>query len=300
VQAAQQLVSYDHGVHLRGTTLWFDPDKRQELAVLTGVIAKLPAVHRRVVASVQLARALDRAGYDTTVLPAAFNRWVGLSGTEVKLVETESPLGAAAALVNVGKERVLVTGALRPNSFDVPGADIVVVTAPAMDHEGSSLGAARAQLRTFVSEALEEGQSPAILVDHLEVGANLRGLLGADGLPLVAVGLLGRLMGERSGSGRPGVTIGIEGAAAARRKRVAYVDSGLGKRARGRSPDLIVPVRWLATASALSAVVDKAKARALFLVGADREQVREVRERLSSRVEVSALSAPRQLSFAPA
>jgi hypothetical protein len=235
--------------------------------------------------------------YDTTVLPAAFNRWVGLGGTEIKLVEVEAPLGAAAALVASGKERVLVTGLLRQAPCEVPDADVVVAEAPAISHEGGTLGATRTALRKFIQEALEEGEAPAILVDHLEIGATLRGLLGADGLPLVALGLLGRLMGERRGSGKPAASICLEPALVARRRRVAYVDVGLG-RAPKRSANLVVPLRYLASAQHLVSLVDKAHASALFVVGAGRDELASLRDKLGPRIEVAALSTPRQLSLA--
>ncbi|MBI3179865.1 MAG: hypothetical protein HYZ27_09410, partial [Deltaproteobacteria bacterium] len=94
-------VSFDHGVRVRGTPLWVDASRKRPLCLLTGIAAGLPPAHKRAVASPDLCAALARAHYRGSVLPAPYDRWVGVGGREVKLVEA-GPLGAAVAVVSSG------------------------------------------------------------------------------------------------------------------------------------------------------------------------------------------------------
>lgn len=260
-----QTVGYERGVHLRGSPLWFDAERRRELCVLTGIDRRLPPLHKRIVASAPLALALQQAGYGSSVLPTPWGRWMGLAGYKVQLIDGGGPPGAALALVERETDRVLVAGMMRARPADWPAADHLVVRLPALLHQGVNLRDGALQVITAVEESLLRGVRPSIWVDSLEVGMALHEELVLLGQPLQPRALLGKLLGAPAvPAKRPPLAMGVgrEGLD----PTAICVDSGLGLWAEPAAAPAI-KVRWFADAPALLAAMTACKAKKISVVG---------------------------------
>ena len=295
-----QSVGYERGVHLRGSPLWFDAERRRELCVLTGIDRRLPPLHKRIVASAPLATALQGAGYGSNILPTPWGRWMGLAGYKVQLVDGGGPPGAALALVERETDRVLVAGMLRARPVELPAADHLVVRLPALLHHGMSLRDSAIQVATAVEHSLQRGVRASVWVDSLEVGMALHEEMALLGQPLQPRALLAKLLAAPSaaacgpvasrpaplsmGLGREGLDPGA-----------IRVDSGLGLWPALPAAGLAVKVRWFADASALLAAVAASKVKKISVVGVPPSAASVLP--VSKGVQLRFLSEQRQLAL---
>jgi hypothetical protein len=293
-----QMMGYERGLHLRGTPLWFDAERRRELCVLTGVERQLPPVHRRVVASAPMAEALDGSGYGGSILPTPWKRWVGLGGQMVQLIDAGAPPGCAAALVHAGDEAVLVAGQLRVPAADWPRANHVVARLPALRHRGAPL----AQVALAVAKTLEEvqaaGHRPTVWVDSCDLGLALWAQWHGLGIEVRPLGVLGKLTGSASQRGGRGVTLAVARPRQVLDAAAVRIDSGLG--IWGAEDDTLPPpvkVRWYADLAALQAVIAACRAHRVTLVDVPLQAEAVVAAALGRGVTVRFLSDAQQLSL---
>ncbi len=295
--AAPSRLAYDRGVHVRGTPLWVDPERRRELALLTSLVQKLPPKHARAVASAELAATLHGAGHGGKVLPMPPGRWVGVGGQKVFVVGLPGvPLGGAALVVACGGERLLFLGVHRAalTDFAPPEADVVVAAAPCLEHRGGRLGPALDGLLRACEEALSRGLGMTVELDALELAVPVHATLRAAGLPVSPQGLVARL---GLAAGKKGVRLVMaSGRAPAEGGRLAVLDSGLGG-PRSRPPDLTVAVRHWAGVEEVVDAAHKAHARTLWLLGASAAAAHLVRQRLAPHVDLVRAAGARQMSL---
>jgi hypothetical protein len=292
-------VGFNRGVHVRGTPLWFDAERRRPLCVLTGLAARLPPGHARVVASADIATALNRAGWAGRVLPAPWERWTGLGGRQVRLQRAQPDSGSAVVSVSSGRERIVVAGLLHAAPIRWPRADLLVALAPTLGHRGASIAQVTRGLGMFIDQAEREGAPARVLVDSLEVGLMLATALTAGGRTPRILGVLGKLAaGEIVGSSH--LTLALTGGRPSR-ARVAWVDSGLGPFGAGPPRGAVAStfrLRWYADWKALKQAVKESRAPRVALAGLSRAEEAAAGRRLG--VEVVRLGRARQLSLSPA
>jgi hypothetical protein len=288
VTVLAERVAFDRGVHLRGTAIWIDPERKRELALLTAVGSRLPPVCSRAVASASVAEMLGRAGYRGSVLPAPPERWVGVGGQEVRFVDTGP--GASAVLVALGRDRYLHAGALRREPLEWPEAHHVIVRLPALEHRGGELDQAVTALRLFLATAESDGVAATVLADAMEPAL---ALLEA-GLPLAPVGLLARLAGSVEQK-RPRFELAVQ-RAPARKGRVAHLDTGLGRLA--GTPDATVRLRWWADGLALAAMVRACRAEGVTVLGLPAARSEALGALLGPSVRLRCLGGAEQLTLA--
>jgi len=292
-------VAFDRGIHVRGTPLWFDAERKREMCVLTSLAARLPPRHARVVASADVAAALERAGWSGRVLPAPWERWTGLGGRQVRLQRVRPDSGAAVVSVSAGRERIIVTGLLHKSPIKWPRADLLVAATPTLSHRGASFDQVVRGLGMFIDQAERDDARAVVLVDSLEVGLALNSALRASGRAPRLLGSLGRLAEEVRG--RPRLGLALTGTRASE-ARVAWVDSGLGPFGAG-IPRVSVAatfrLRWYADWAALKHAVSMSRAPKVALVGLSAAEEGATRRHLG-KVEVVRLGRARQLNLASA
>lgn len=298
-----QPVGYERGLHLRGTPIWFDAERRRELCVLTGMARQLPPLHRRVVASAELAAALGRAGYAGSILPTPWERWLGLGGHRVQLIDAGVRPGIAAALILQGDERLLVAGLLRTVAVPWPRASHLVVHVPAVAHAGQPMNTVVAGLALELEALLTAGLRPTVLVEAVDVGLALWDALVAYGQVLRPLGLLAKFAGAAKDLSSRLPTMAL----AARQRQVdahvLRVDSGLGvfEGAAGEATDSAIPppwrLRWYADAACIAQVASQCGAKRVSLAGVDSSAESAVLAALPRGVEARFISDARQLQL---
>ena len=291
-------VSFDRGVHIRGTPLWVDAETRHEHVILTSMRAKLPPAHKRVLAPMALSNALEKGCYKPAVLPVAWERWVRFGGQEVQFVDLGGPFGTAAALI-AGPEKVLVAGVL-PQVEDVrwPQADHLVLQLPALEHRGEGPEEVMGGIEPFVREALEGARAATVVVESVDVGHFVLEGLRARGCGVRPTGFLARALGE-SGRSRKEVAVGLAGARS-KLGHYAWVDSGLGQNPqlhREESPAEVFRLRWYADIAAVKRTVKATGVGRVSVVHGTPADCELLREALGKAVTVRAFSPGRQMEF---
>jgi hypothetical protein len=294
-------ISYDRGVHLRGTPLWFDAERKRELCVLTGLYGRIPPLHKRTVAGPELVTALAKLGY-RAVLPAPWDRWVGLGGCQVKLVSAGVRPGAACATVARGKELVVVAGLLRHEVITWPRADQLVAVVPALAHRGGARDQVMRGLEMFVDQAEADGARGVVLVDTGEVGLEVYAGLAARGRLLRPTGVLGKLV-EQPDLPHTRVALALAGSRVSDQARVAWVDTGVnawaGARQR-RPPAATFRLKFYADWSTLRHAVSMTGAAHVSLVAPGGATQEIAAQYLGSGVDVRLLGAAEQLDLVSA
>lgn len=253
-------LAFDRGVHLRGTPLWLDAERKQKHCILTGILGALPARHERGLVSASLGDRLVRAGYQGHLLPSPFGRWVGLGGQQVQLVDVQGPLGEAGALVVAGHDRILYTGLMPACEVGWPQADVLVALTPALDGQGTLL----APLARALAEQLGASSQPAaIQVDDIGAAAALAQALVDIGVDARPLGLLQKLLGTKTPAP---VTLAAVGGLVPQKARLIFIDTGRGLRP-NQAPDITLRLRYWADKAALVQAVKQSGARHVLLVG---------------------------------
>ena len=261
-------VTATFGIHVRGTPLWIDATRRKELCVVTGIVARLPPAHTRLVATPELANVLHAAGHASQVLATPRERWVGVGGEQVQLVDCGAGNMSAAAVVRLREETVLVTGPLRATPVDWPRADHVIAHVPALLHQGHDLAVV---VDTIVRVARDARCS--VRAETLEVAVALERGLRERGIAVKGRGLVAAVVGRAS---NVAVAVGAQHAAPK-----PYVDLALTRIAHGpghridintglgtlRGADAILPLHWFADSAGIAALVASVGPKRLTLVG---------------------------------
>ncbi len=271
-------VTTTFGIHVRGTPLWIDSTRRRELCVVTSIGAKLPPAHTRLVATPELAKILSLAGHKSRVLATPRDRWVGIGGEHVQLVDAGAGMLSAAAVVKLREETVLVTGPLRAATPDWPRADHIIAHVPALQHKGDTLDA----IVSIIVAATRDVRC-SVRVESLEIAAALGQALIKRAISLKGRGLVAAL---GYASAKASVDLALT--------RVAHgpgktfdIDSGLGLT---RGAHVTLPLRWFADRAGVEALVASARPKRLTLVGPRSKS-------LSVATEVIWQAEPRQLSL---
>lgn len=293
-------IAFDHGVHLRGTPLWFDAERKRELCVLTGLSARLPPVHKRAVASPELVAALERSGYRGTVLPAPWDRWIGVGGRQVCLASAGAVPGASIAMISSGRETILFAGMLRRHMVKWPRAEYFVAVTPALGHRGGGRDQVLRGLEMFLEQAEADSVRAAVRVDSLEVGLELHSALVNRGRHLRPMGLLAKLIADEDIDAGSRSTLALAGGRVPASARVAWVDSGVAAWTGRRltlAPAATFRFRWYADWSTLRHAVGMTGAKHVALVAPPTVTPALVRRHLGAGVEVRLLGTARQLAL---
>ncbi len=254
---APSRVTTAFGVHVRGTPLWIDAAQKKPLCVVTCVIDKLPPKHARLFATAELARLLAAAGHGGKVLPTPRDRWVGVGGERLMLVDA-GPHGLAAGVqVTLADETVLITGPLRAAPVDWPRADHIVTHLPALQHRGEAF----ADVADAVAKLAGRDRC-SVRVESLEIADALMAALYARGVVAKGRGFLRFANASQAGPAR--VSVGL-GRLAHAKGRTVDIDAGLGRFTGGASQRL--PLRWYADRAAVHELVEQTRVRRLTLVG---------------------------------
>ena len=185
-------VEYDGGVHLPGTLLWFDPNRRRDLCFLSSALADSPRSHGQVVTTAETAALVGlRAG---EALVARTERPFVLGKLKLELFASGFVLGAAQVQIQHAGARVVYAGFINPTPR--PVAAPLVQPAAAVLVLGARYGAPRDRFpprealferaRAFAREALAKGRTPVFLAQPLGTAQELALVLADAGIPVAA------------------------------------------------------------------------------------------------------------------
>ena len=318
------------GLHLLGTTLWFDAAGRHDLCFVSGVTARASYAHRKVLCTEETARLVRARGGRPRALTAPYEHPIRMGPLRLELIPSGHVLGGAQLRVTYEGARILYTGTVATEALPTSPplesreADLVIAHAHCVppDHPlGSTADAAR-ELLEFVAAALAEDVTPVLLTEPIGTGQDVLKLLGEAGHAVAAHRTLYRLALDYRACGvrfpllrpfrgrvEPGHVLvwprrGHATAALARlpRKRIALLGYETAPPATGPEAaplDAVLPYGNLSTAVSLLAWLREIEPRRVIFHG-PYDRVLADRLARETRIETLALSQAGQLPLFPA
>lgn len=265
-------LSYDRGVHLRGTPLWFDSARAQALCVVTQAPLRALPAHARVVVPMALG-AIDAVIHRAdSVLPTPNDRWVGVGGQQLEFLGVNRRWSVAALVVVRGERYLFLPSGGVDSSEGWPSASHVVAPAPPARFRGGSVDRAVAGLANFADTAFAANADVRVQVDDVDLADALAGRLCELSFAVQRIGWLGKLgapaevLGEAVRSARQGrrIRIGVDGKPAPG-ARVAVVESRRGAKETPR--DATFRVDWHGDYNALGILARSVKAQKVTVFG---------------------------------
>ncbi|MEO1481228.1 MAG: hypothetical protein AAFU77_03925 [Myxococcota bacterium] len=267
-------ISYDRGVHLRGTPLWLDSARPRPLCIVTQAPLRPLAAHARVVVPLSLSDNPAVAGRAQSVLPAPNDRSMGVGGQQLTFLGLDRRW-SVAALISVRGERFLFLpsgGAHSPEGW--PSASHVVAPAPPVRFRGGPIERAVSGLVNFAENAFSANANPRVQVDDIDLAEALAARLSAAGFSVQRLGWLAKLgpaaetLGEavRAAQGGRRIRIAVDG----RPKpsaRVAVVESRRGPGAKEVPRMATFRVNWHGDYAALGCLARSVKATKITICG---------------------------------
>lgn len=192
--ATEPRIVYDDGVHLRGTILWFDPERQREMCALSSARMVRTDRHPRVLLSDRTARLVAvKFGRKTKGLACPFNRSFSLGSLQIELFPSGYMAGASQFQVTLDcGHRIIYTG-----PFSLVGnrtaerAELRTCDTLVLD---ANYGLSRFQfperegvyaaVLSWARETLDNGRTPVFLVANPGKAQDLVDLLGRENLPL--------------------------------------------------------------------------------------------------------------------
>jgi len=191
-----QLLEFDHGVHLVGTILWFDPSRKRDMSLISNARHRLTARHNKILwGDVTAKLAQHIYPHRTPGLICPYGQRFSLGPLSIELFPSGYMLGATQFRLKMADGRQLLYSgpfSLKQNrtaeKIEFRSADIAVVDAT-FGHPQYKFGSrkrAENQITEWVRNCHENEQLPTILVTTPGQAQDLIHLLGDNGFSIRA------------------------------------------------------------------------------------------------------------------
>ncbi|MGF1508766.1 MAG: hypothetical protein ACFB9M_04600 [Myxococcota bacterium] len=182
------------GVHLTDSVLWFDADRRRDMAFISSAHADFIGKHRRILATEETVRILTRGSGRVDALTSPYRRPFVLGALELEMFPAGRMLGAAQLRVTRGERRLLYTNDFlsqrlstaeraRPVECD---AVALPATFGSRHFRFPEREEVLEKILSFIDDTLENKGVPVLLVPPMGPAQELMYLLGKRGYRLRA------------------------------------------------------------------------------------------------------------------
>lgn len=183
---------YTGGIHLTGSILWCDCDRRRELVFLSHAHADFIGKNRRILATDKTVKILTRASGKVEALTSPYKRRFTLGPLSLEMHPAGHVLGSAQLLIERNNRRIVYTSdvSTRPSGTvekarPVP-CDVLAIPAtyglpiyrfPPRDEVAE-------QIKRFVERCFEEHATPVLIAEQIGTSQELMRILGEGGFKL--------------------------------------------------------------------------------------------------------------------
>jgi putative mRNA 3-end processing factor len=180
---------YLSGVHLSGTVLWFDCERKNALSFLSHAHAEFAGKNRRILATEKTVKILSRGAGRIDALTSPFRRPFTLGPLLLELHPAGHVLGSAQVLVERDGRRVVYTSdVLTRGSLTAERARAVPCDAIALPatyglpmYRFPDRAEVAAGLVRFVERCLEDAATPVLIAEQIGLAQEVMRILGEAG-----------------------------------------------------------------------------------------------------------------------
>ncbi len=180
---------YLFGVHLAGTVLWFDCERKNALSFLSHAHAEFAGKNRRILATEKTVRILSRGAGKLDALTSPFRRPFTLGPLLLELHPAGHVLGSAQVLVERDGRRVVYTSdVLTRGSLTAERARAVPCDAIALPatyglpmYRFPDRAEVAAGIVRFVERCLEDAATPVLIAEQIGLAQEVMRILGEAG-----------------------------------------------------------------------------------------------------------------------
>jgi putative mRNA 3-end processing factor len=183
------MIEYDEGIHLKGTDLWFDSQKKVQLSFISNANTNCIVSHEKIIATPQTIKLLEKRIKNSVVLPCPFNHPFSLGRIQMEIIPAGYIPGSAQIVVEFDGKRIIYTGdfKLSPNETSEPiqikKCDILIMKCRygLPKYVFPSPQGVVESITDFVENSLLSGKIPVLLVETLGEAQDIIKILGNKG-----------------------------------------------------------------------------------------------------------------------
>ncbi len=183
---------YVGGVHLSGSILWADCERRQDLCFLSHAHADFAGKNRRILATEKTVKILTRASGKVDALTSPYRRSFTLGPLRLEMHPAGHVLGSAQLLIERNGRRIVYTSDVSPRPSATAekakpvACDVLAIPAtyglPVYRFPPREEVAANVQ--RFVERCFEDGATPVLIAEQIGLSQELMRILGEAGMKL--------------------------------------------------------------------------------------------------------------------
>ncbi|HVY54866.1 MAG TPA: hypothetical protein VHC46_03830, partial [Thermodesulfobacteriota bacterium] len=183
------MIEFDRGIHLRGTSLWFDSVKKSKFSFISSADIGRFSPSEKVIATPETLRLIEKRIRDSVALACPYNRPFTIGSVEAELIPSGYMPGAAQIEIKTGGRAILYTGnislrrSLTAEPIRVKGCPIVILkcTNSSPKYDFPEAKDVMESISGFIGEALRSGMAPVLLAENPGTAGELVKRLGEAG-----------------------------------------------------------------------------------------------------------------------
>lgn len=186
------MIEFDRGIHLKGTSLWFDSVKKARFSFISSANIGRFVPSEKVIATPETLRLIEKKVSKSVALACPYNRPFTIGSVQAELIPSGYMLGSAQIEINQSGRTILYAGDINLRQ-SLTSAPVRVKSSPVLimkctngspKHEFPPREAVIGSLSEFIDGSLSSGAVPVLLAEALGAAEELVKLLGDAGYRL--------------------------------------------------------------------------------------------------------------------
>jgi len=183
------MIEFDRGIHLRGTSLWFDSVKKSKFSFISNANIGKFSPSEKVIATPETLRLIEMKIKNSVALACPYNRPFTIGSVEAELIPSGYMPGAAQIEIKTAGRSILYTGdislkrSLTAEPIRIKGCPMVILKckngAPKYDFPRAE--DVMESISEFIIDTLTAGSVPVLLVQTPGIAEDLIKRLGEAG-----------------------------------------------------------------------------------------------------------------------
>ncbi|MEW6145642.1 MAG: hypothetical protein AB1598_11550 [Thermodesulfobacteriota bacterium] len=186
------MIEFDKGIHLRGTSLWFDSEKKAKFSFISSANIGRFAPSEKVIATPETLRLIEKKIRKSVALACPYNRPFTIGSAQAELMPSGYMLGAAQIEIKTAGRSILYTGdigmrqSLTAEPIRIKRCPIVILkcTKGSPEYESPPAEDVIRSLSEFIDRSLSSGAVPVLLAETPGAAEELVKALGDAGYRL--------------------------------------------------------------------------------------------------------------------
>ena len=183
------MIEFDRGIHLRGTSLWFDSVKKSKFSFISNANIGKFTPSEKVIATPETLRLIEKRIRNSVALACPYNRPFTIGSVEAELLPSGYMPGAAQIEIKTAGRSILYTGdislrrSLTAEPIRIKGCPMVILkcTNSSPKYEFPQAEDVMESILEFIGGALTSGSVPVLLAETPGMAEELVKRLGDAG-----------------------------------------------------------------------------------------------------------------------